>query len=294
MTEALFGLLTSSFAWTYGLLSPFAGFLSDRFSRSRVITVSLFLWSVVTWLTGYSSNFHQLLTMRILMGICEACYLPAALALITDHHRGSTRSLAVGVHMSGIFIGCSLAGIGGLGCRRAILGIPLRHRRPDGNGLLRGAGPLWLRDAPEEAAPLAERDRAARLSGVRPGPRQPASLRPIPPDAGILQPLRNCRLDYSRMDADLRAGALSPRPREPPDFLPPAMSMSPIWWARLSAGFWLTVGPDQTSADAFWSRRLRFVWPPRESSSLRARTFCSWPCWGWSSTGWRADVRIRI
>jgi len=113
MDEAQFGLLTSSFAWIYGILSPFAGFLSDRFSRSRVIVVSLFAWSAVTWLTGYATNFHELLAMRAAMGICEASFLPAALALITDYHRGSTRSLAVGVFMSGTSIGCTLAGLGG-------------------------------------------------------------------------------------------------------------------------------------------------------------------------------------
>ena len=126
MTEAQFGLLTSSFAWTYGLLSPFAGFLSDRFSRSRVIVVSLISWSILTWLTAYARNFHELVAMRVLMGLSEATYLPASLALITDYHRGSTRSLAVGVHMSGISVGCSLAGIGGWLAERHSWGYPFQ------------------------------------------------------------------------------------------------------------------------------------------------------------------------
>ncbi len=114
MTEAQFGLLTSVFLWVYGLLSPFAGFLSDRFSRSRVIGISLVAWSAVTWLTAYATNLHQLIAMRALMGVSEACYLPAALALITDYHRGPTRSFATGVHMTGILFGAALGGFGGL------------------------------------------------------------------------------------------------------------------------------------------------------------------------------------
>ena len=114
MTEAKFGLLTAAFLWTYGLLSPFAGFLADRYSRSRVIVISLFCWSVVTWLTGKASTFEELLMTRILMGITEACYIPAALALITDYHRGDTRSKAEGLHMSGIMVGAGLGGLGGL------------------------------------------------------------------------------------------------------------------------------------------------------------------------------------
>jgi MFS family permease len=113
MTEAQFGLLTAAFLWTYGILSPFAGFLADRYSRSRVIVVSLFAWSLVTWLTGHATTYGQLLATRILMGVTEAAYIPAALALITDYHRGHTRSRAEGIHMSGIMVGAGLGGVGG-------------------------------------------------------------------------------------------------------------------------------------------------------------------------------------
>jgi MFS family permease len=105
--------LTSVFLWVYGLLSPFAGFLADRFNRSRVILVSLLAWSVITWLTAHATTFGELLATRGLMGISEACYIPAALALIADYHRGTTRSLATGVHMSGIMVGSGLGGLGG-------------------------------------------------------------------------------------------------------------------------------------------------------------------------------------
>ncbi|HEY4154274.1 MAG TPA: MFS transporter, partial [Puia sp.] len=113
MTDAHFGLLTSVFLWVYGMLSPFAGFLADRFNRSRVIIVSLFVWSAVTVLTSYASTFQELLITRALMGVSEACYIPAALALIADYHKGSTRSLATGIHMSGIMAGQSLGFLGG-------------------------------------------------------------------------------------------------------------------------------------------------------------------------------------
>lgn len=113
MTDAQFGLLTSVFLWVYGVLSPFAGFLADKFNRSRVIIVSLFVWSAVTWLTAHCTTFEELLATRALMGISEACYLPAALALIADYHRGSTRSLATGIHMGGVMVGQSLGFLGG-------------------------------------------------------------------------------------------------------------------------------------------------------------------------------------
>ena len=114
MSEAQFGLLTSAFAWVYGVVSPFAGFLADRMRRSVVIVGSLFIWSLITWLTAHASTFNELLFARSLMGISEACYIPAALALIADYHRGSTRSLATGIHMTGMFTGGALGGLGGI------------------------------------------------------------------------------------------------------------------------------------------------------------------------------------
>lgn len=114
MTDAQFGLLTAVFLWIYGLLSPLAGFLADRFSRSRVIIGSLFVWSVVTWLTAHATTYNELLATRALMGISEAGYIPAALSLIMDYHRGRTRSLATGIHMGGIMIGQSLGFLGGM------------------------------------------------------------------------------------------------------------------------------------------------------------------------------------
>lgn len=113
MTNAQFGLLTSVFLWVYGFLSPVAGFLADRFNRSRVIIGSLLVWSLITLLTSYVKTYEQLLISRALMGISEACYIPAALALIVDYHKGPTRSLATGIHIAGITLGSSLGFLGG-------------------------------------------------------------------------------------------------------------------------------------------------------------------------------------
>lgn len=113
LTDAQFGLLTSVFLWSYGFLSPFGGYFADRYSRKKVIVFSVMVWSVVTLWTGYATSFHEMLAARFLMGVSEACYIPAALALITDYHKGRTRSLATGLHMSGLYAGLALGGMGG-------------------------------------------------------------------------------------------------------------------------------------------------------------------------------------
>ena len=113
MTDAQFGLLTSVFLIVYGLLSPLGGYFADRYSRKFVIVLSLLVWSVVTVWTGYVTSFSEMLAARAIMGISEACYMPAAVALILDYHKGPTRSLASGIVYSGVYAGMALGGTGG-------------------------------------------------------------------------------------------------------------------------------------------------------------------------------------
>lgn len=113
LTDAQFGLLTTVFLLSYGILSPLGGYLADKYGRKKVIVFSVCVWSAVTLWTGFVSSFPEMLTARVLMGISEACYIPAGLAMIADYHRGNTRSLATGLHMSGLYAGQALGGVGG-------------------------------------------------------------------------------------------------------------------------------------------------------------------------------------
>ena len=108
-----FGTLMAVFMWVYALLSPVGGYLADRFNRRHTVIASLFVWSAVTWATGHANTYGQMLVTRATMGISEAFYMPAALALITDFHTGGTRAKAIGIHQSGIYVGLALGGIGG-------------------------------------------------------------------------------------------------------------------------------------------------------------------------------------
>lgn len=117
--EANWGKILAWFKWTYAILSPIGGYLADRFSRRHVIAGSLFAWSLITWLTGHVTSYEELLATRAIMGISEAFYIPAALALIADHHRGATRSKAVGMHQMGIYCGVILGGFSGYAAESA-------------------------------------------------------------------------------------------------------------------------------------------------------------------------------
>ncbi|MDY2623106.1 MAG: MFS transporter [Alloprevotella sp.] len=107
-----FGYLMAIFLWIYGLMSPISGFIADRLNRKWLIVGSLFVWSSVTYLMGVATTFTQVFWLRALMGVSEALYLPAGLALIADYHEGRSRSLAVGLHMTGLYTGQAIGGFG--------------------------------------------------------------------------------------------------------------------------------------------------------------------------------------
>ena len=107
-----FGYLMGIFLWVYGFMSPISGIIADKFNRKWLIVGSLFVWSAVTYGMGLANTFHQVYWLRAVMGISEALYIPAGLSLIADFHTDKTRSLAIGIHMTGLYVGQALGGFG--------------------------------------------------------------------------------------------------------------------------------------------------------------------------------------
>ncbi|MBL9215680.1 MAG: MFS transporter [Opitutaceae bacterium] len=112
LTDAQLGLMGSVFLWSYALASPIAGALADRFSRRRLVFVSLILWSLVTAFTGAVGGLVSLLLLRVALGFTESLYIPAAIALAADHHGTATRGKAISMVLTGMNVGVVLGGFG--------------------------------------------------------------------------------------------------------------------------------------------------------------------------------------
>ncbi|MDE7123358.1 MAG: MFS transporter [Alistipes sp.] len=109
-----FGFLMACFLYIYAPVSPLAGVLADRINRKWLIVVSLGVWSAVTLAMGHATTFRELCWLRGLMGVSEAIYIPTALSLIADYFSGSARSLAIGIHMTGLYVGQAAGGFGAM------------------------------------------------------------------------------------------------------------------------------------------------------------------------------------
>lgn len=114
VSDVSLGLLGSLFLWSYAICSPFAGYLADRYSRTRLVIWSLMLWSGVTVLMGIASGFTMLLILRFVLGIAECLFLPSAIALIAEYHGPATRAramsfISIGVN-GGLVFGSTFSG----------------------------------------------------------------------------------------------------------------------------------------------------------------------------------------
>jgi MFS family permease len=105
LTDVQLGLLGSSFAWVYGLVSPFSGSIVDRVRRKSAILVGLNVWSAICMFTAIANGFRSLLFFRAAEGLGESFYFPAGVSMISDYHSPDTRSRALGFHQTSVYLG---------------------------------------------------------------------------------------------------------------------------------------------------------------------------------------------
>ncbi len=105
MSDVQLAYVGSFFLWSYAFASPASGLVADRWPRHRVVVFSLAAWSLVTLLAALARNAQELLASRVLLGLAEAAYLPAAVGLLADHHASKTIGRALAIHLCGLNVG---------------------------------------------------------------------------------------------------------------------------------------------------------------------------------------------
>jgi len=147
ITDTQFGELASGFIVVYMLAAPVFGTLGDTRSRTRLIALGIFLWSLATALGGLAWGFASLLVARALVGVGEAAYGTIAPGLLADYYPRSHRGRVFAIFFAAIPIGSALGYVVGgqldvhFGWRSAFLvaGVP---------GLALAALALRLHDPP--------------------------------------------------------------------------------------------------------------------------------------------------
>jgi MFS family permease len=202
------GLLGTAFVLTGFLVVLPAGYMADRYARTKIIAVVLASWGVISALNALVRNFWQFLLVRATLGIGETVDNPASQSLIADYYPTDVRGRAFAQQRATPFFGqaLGLALAGGvaslLSWRWAFLlvGVP--------GSLLALA--VWRLPEPR-------RGESDGVAGLQPEPQLPVTA-PVPPgrDAGPAALLRDVRsamrvrtLRSLMIGSAIAAGALS-------------------------------------------------------------------------------------
>ena len=105
ISDPQLGTLSSAFMLVYALTSPFTGYAVDRLSRRFLIAAGLAFWSLICVATGLARSFLQLVFCRAAEGLGESFYFPASMSVLADYHGPRTRSRAMSLHQTSVYLG---------------------------------------------------------------------------------------------------------------------------------------------------------------------------------------------
>lgn len=106
LTDADMGFLGgAAFAVFYALFGIPLGRLADNWSRVKLLSIGLALWSIMTALSGFARNQAELTMARMGVGVGEATASPTAYSLISDYFPKKQRATALAIYSSGLYIG---------------------------------------------------------------------------------------------------------------------------------------------------------------------------------------------
>jgi len=114
LSDLQIGLSHQLLFFVMAAMVPVAGYVGDRYSKKWIITLSLLFWSTATALTGTARGIAGIIMFRsFATGGGEAFYGPTSTAMIAAFHK-QTRSIALSIHQSAVYIAPMLSGFLGM------------------------------------------------------------------------------------------------------------------------------------------------------------------------------------
>lgn len=128
LTDTQFSLLHGlAFSLFYAFMGLPLAYIADRFSRPKLISIGIIIWSLATAACGMSKNFIQLFLCRMGVGIGEAALSPAAYSMFSDMFSKDKLGRAVGIYSIGAFLGGGIAFLVGGYVIKLLKGATLIH-----------------------------------------------------------------------------------------------------------------------------------------------------------------------
>ncbi len=108
ITDAQAGSLMSVVLLFITIFTVPASILVDRWSRRKMVSVMVFLWSLATLACAFTKNYTQLLVARAFIGIGESGYAPAGAAMLAAAYPEESRAKALGIWNASIPLGVGI------------------------------------------------------------------------------------------------------------------------------------------------------------------------------------------
>jgi predicted MFS family arabinose efflux permease len=164
LSDAEGGLLQSAFILSYSFVSPFAGWLGDRWARLRLAAAGVLIWSAATVASAIAPTYAALLLARAVIGVGEGSYAVVTPSVLSDLYPAERRARVFAIFYAAIPVGTALgyalggtvgsafgwrtaflvAGIPGAVLALTLLRLPEPRRGASDTGLAQPATPLAL------------------------------------------------------------------------------------------------------------------------------------------------------
>ncbi len=109
LSDSALGALGTAFTILYAFVGVPLGRLADKIGRKSILSIGVFVWSLLTVGSGLASNFWQIFALRLGVGVGEASCAPAANSLIGDLFPANWRAKALAIFMLGLPVGVALS-----------------------------------------------------------------------------------------------------------------------------------------------------------------------------------------